>query len=69
MKPNMPPPVTAKSSAKDMYDEIVVLREENEQQQTALNTLNRLLKEAERKLDGYQYQIEIIRAVMSRELR
>ena len=69
MKPDMPSPVTAKSSTKDMYDEIVVLREENEQQQTALNTLNRLLKEAERKLDGYQYQIEIIRAVMSRELR
>jgi len=63
----MPPPITKHSSAKDMWEEIEALREEVAAQQSELNSAKKMLDRLMHESSFCNYQLDIIRQVMSRQ--
>ena len=66
---SMPPPVTKDSSKKDLFDEIIALREEVENQQEHLNKSRVMLERFKNENLMLSYQLRCIREVMSMEFK
>ena len=68
MAKDMPPPVTRKSSKKDLWEELMAVREEVEMQQRELDEQSRRICKAEADACTLRYQLDIIRSVLRGEV-
>ena len=65
MSKDLPPPVTRKSSKKELWEELECARAEIDQQQHTLNDWHHRLAKAEDEVEALRYRIGVIRAVLA----